>query len=403
MNKKISIKTSLIINPYNLYVISFLCVLLAFSLRWSEIYASLEKKLLIFILITSLISLILGGCKSIKKRSVFRRIAISSNNKKVLLIILLGTMAQFVVAGGIPIVTIVFGGLGNYRDFVGIPMLGPIISYLNIIWSIYLFYQYQSNLENKKILWYYLISLLPFLLVLNRGALMQVMCPCFFIFLLRIKNLYLKTLVKILVGIFLFFVAFGVIGNVRDSANIENEVPTILRLGGASEEFIDSKIPKSLFWGYIYAASPLANLQCAIKYSEPDISYDNLTNTVIESCMPDIISNRLSGFVKPHPIDPSNYLVSSVFNASSVYFLPYLRLGWVGMILMFLFMVLMVKLYILLVPISSSWFMIGWSFLLCIILLNTFNNMWNYSGLSVMIMIVLFSFLEKKHIKKYEK
>ncbi len=396
---KLSLKTTIVTNPYNLYAVSFLCVLCAFSLGWSELYTTLGKDLLCFLLITSLLSLAFAQGKVIKKRCMFRPIPVGKNNKKGLFVIFIGTAAQFAVAGGIPLVTIVFGGIGNYRDFVGIPMIGPFISYFNVVWSIYLFYQYQSNRDSKQLLRYFLLSLVPFLLMFNRGALMQILCPCFFIYLMRLQNLYLKTIFKIVLGIFLFFLAFGAIGNLRDSAAMEDEMPTVLRLGGASEEFIDSKIPKALFWGYVYAASPVANLQSAINYSKPEVSADNFINTMIESCMPDVISNRLNGFMHVEGPPSSTYLVSSVFNASSVYYLPYIRMGWLGMIIMYLFMIFMIKLYTVIVPRTSTWFLVGWSFLLCIILLNTFNNMWYYSGSTILIMIMIIAFIEKKKVR----
>lgn len=217
---------------------------------------------------------------------------------------------------------------------------------------------------------------------------------------MRLQHLYLKTIIKIVLGVFLFFLAFGAIGNIRDSAGMEDEMPTVLRLGGASEEFIDSKIPKALFWGYVYAASPVANLQSAINDSRPDINADNFINTIIESCMPDVISNRLDAFISVEGPSSSSYLVSSVFNASSVYYLPYLRLGWLGMIIMYLFMIFVIKLYTIIVPRASTWFLVGWSFLLCVILLNTFNNMWYYSGLSILIMVMIISSIEKIKVKK---
>lgn len=396
---KLCLKTTIVTNPYNLYAVSFLCVLCAFSLGWSELYSTLGNNLLFFLLITSLVSLVFAQDKSVKKRCVFRPIPVGRNNKKGLFVILLGTVAQFAAAGGIPAVTIVFGGIGNYKDFVGIPIVGPFISYFNVVWSIYLFYQYQSNRDNKQLLRYFLFSLVPFLLMFNRGALMQILCPCFFIYLMRLQNLYLKTIIKMVLGVFLFLLAFGAIGNMRDSAGMEDEMPTVLRLGGASEEFIDSKIPKALFWGYVYAASPVANLQSAINDSKPDVSADNFINTMIESCMPDVISNRLNAFMHIEGPSSSTYLVSSVFNASSVYYLPYIRLGWLGMTIMYFFMIFMIKLYTVIVPRTSTWFLIGWSFLLFIILLNTFNNMWYYSGLTILIMIMLFAVVEKKKVK----
>ena len=397
--RKLHIKTSIVTNPYNLYVVSFLCVLLAFSLHWSEIYSTIGGSLLLFLLLTSLLSLLIGQSRVIKRRCEFVPIPVGKNNKKALIAILCGTLAQFAFAGGIPIVTVVFGGIGNYRDFIGIPMIGPFITYFNIVWAIYLFYQYQSNLENKKLLKLFIISLFPFFLMMSRGALMQILCPCFFIYLMRIKHLYLKTLIKIFIGVLLFFMAFGAIGNIRDSDSAQAEEPTVLRLGGASEEFINSKIPKSLFWGYIYAASPIANLQNAITYSSPKVTSDNFICTLVESCMPDVISNRLMGFVDSNSFDSSNYLVSSVFNASSVYYLPYIRLGWLGMVIVYLFMVFIIRLYTLIVPRSSAWFIVGWSTILGIILLNTFNNMWYYSGLTILIMIMIIAIIEKKKIK----
>lgn len=384
-----SLSTRIITNPFFLYAISFIVVLCSFSLKWSDYYRTIGEGLLSFIAITSLIAILLGLLPQIKKKNVFRSIPVSPHNKQLWRCIVSGYVLEFIYCRSIPFVSIIFNGIGGYRDFEGIPMFHVLLSNISLFWGIYVFLQFQSNRHDKRLKRYVWMAYIPHILLLNRGAIIQLLFSSIFIWLLRIGRLSFKKILYFVAGAFCFLMLFGIMGDARD-ANSQKDETYILRIGGATDEFIESNIPKALFWGYMYTASPLGNVQNAIDHATPHLTWDNFRVLLMESCCPDFIAKRLLQVVPPEcAYDIETYMVTPIFNAPTVYYQPYLRLGWIGMIWMFGFMVFVVFAYIYLVSSRSVFFLVGWSSMLSTIALNTFNNMWFFGGLTIITLAIV--------------
>lgn len=391
--KKLKIPTYYLTNPFYAYAISILTVVLFFSLRWSNYYRTLSDSVVIFLLLSSIIAIFIGKYSSLDRKLIFHAIPVSKHNKTVWYFIIVGYLLEFLYCRSIPIVSVVFNGMGNYRDFTGIPTFHVLLSTLSSFWGIYVFVQYQSNPDNKELKKYCGLAFIPHLLLLNRGALVHILLSDVFIYLIRKKYLSLKLIGKFLLGFLLFLFAFGFIGNIRDE-NSQTDSDYILKIGGATDEFVDSNIPESLYWGYMYIASPIGNLQDAITYSKPESDYGSFIAMLMECCLPDFISNRLTMlFPVKGKIDQESYMVTPIFNASTTYHLPYLRMGWIGVIWMFLFMIINILICEKMLY-KSVYFLVGWSSLLSIITLNTFNNMWYYSG-SIFLFVFAISSIKK--------
>lgn len=372
-------------------------VLLVFSLKWSSFYPELGDEILTFIIISSCIALFAGI--SLKKYSRFKDIPKDRNNFKYFLFIVAGNILEYIYCRSIPILTVVFGGSGNYRDFEGVPMFHVLLVGISLFFGVYVFHQYQSNPKDKVLFRYVLFSYLPFIIGLNRGAIVLILFPCVFLYLLKIGRLSVK---KILIGIscfLIFLFLFGMVGNLRDEESQENK-NYILRVGGATDEFVNSGIPNEFYWGYLYIASPLGNLQNVVHNSQPRPSFFNALTLWMDQCTPDFISKRLQYVLPRTNYDVEDYFVTPVLNAPTVFYSPYLLMGWSGIIIMFFFMFLVVIGYLFLVSQESVYFLTGWCFLLSIIILNTFNNMWVFNGLYLIFIVIILSFIKRMRLKK---
>lgn len=401
------LKTNRIINPFYLYTLGFIFTLCVFSLRWSYIFdIKLGTGLLTFIFVTSLISIIFGKLPIIRRKNKFKPVKVSRYNKRLFVLIWIGFILEFLYCRSIPLLDVVLFNKGGYKDFTGIPVLHVILSNINYFWGLYIFIQYLSNKEHKYLKKYILLSYLPYFLLINRGAITQLLLSSIFIYLLYLEHLSVRKILVFILGGLAFFIMFGVIGNARQ-ANTQEDPTAILKMGGATEEFIDSKTPKLLFWGYLYIASPIANLQSAINYKKPaEPNIEDFVILNIDSCMPDFISNRIKNFIPEKNqalLNNSYYLVTEVFNAPSVYFRPYLRAGWLGIIWMYIFMVITVFAYCLFIPQSSKYFLVGWGALMSIITLNVFNNMWYNNGTILLITFIAVIYEQFNPYLRYKK
>jgi hypothetical protein len=233
---------------------------------------------------------------------------------------------------------------------------------------------------------------------INRGALALIIIPDISIYMMKIKWIRLKQILFIIIFILSIFFIFGRMGNLRDNA-LKSEDSYILRIGGATNEYINTKIPSEYFWCYLYIASPIGNLQNIITYANPEVSFYNFISLIFGQVNSDFIAKRLLKLFNMKEYTGS-YLVRTVLNAPTVYYNPYGLLGWVGMIFIFLFMLLVVFLYLLVVKINSVYFLTGWSFLIAIIILNTFSNMWYYNGLYLVSFSVVLTYCKSKKLKK---
>lgn len=160
-----------------------------FSLRWSNYYRTLSDSVVIFLLLSSIIAIFIGKYSSLDRKLIFHAIPVSKHNKTVWYFIIVGYLLEFLYCRSIPIVSVVFNGMGNYRDFTGIPTFHVLLSTLSSFWGIYVFVQYQSNPDNKELKKYCGLAFIPHLLLLNRGALVHILLSDVFIYLIR-KNIF---------------------------------------------------------------------------------------------------------------------------------------------------------------------------------------------------------------------
>jgi len=179
----------------------------------------------------------------------------------------------------------------------------------------------------------------------------------------------------------LFF--FGMLGTLR----VSNESRTsysnegFLKTGGANHSFLDSGIPPEFFWAYIYTTSPLANLQTNIILNTPPrVNISATAEWFNNEMLFDFISKRINGYTKKTRAGQKT--IPGPFNASTVYSGSYSYLGWPGLILMAIFILLLPLLFIRIMPASSPFFLTAFALLNTIYLFMIFENTIRFTGLS---------------------
>lgn len=391
--------TKWLTNPFFVYILSFMLVFAVYSLRWSDMYPALEWPIRFFLFASFLPSFFLGFILEKKRRNEFQTIQVGHFNLLIIALLYFGYLLEFLYEGGIPLLQTLGGGF-NYKEFTGIPTFHVVLSTFNLFYSVYLFHQYTSNRALKRTLVYFLLSVSLHLLVLNRGAIMITLIACFFVYLMKIKRLKPIRLVAIPVGALLVIYLFGIIGNIRYSASQEDK-NFILRIGGATDRFIESDIPPEFYWGYLYIATPIGNLQNITTQADGSFSLSKLPYFALTEPLPDFIAKRTGGIFQVNESGDmgEKYLVNSALNAPTVYFRSFLLLGWGGIWLMYFHSAIVMLCYPFLIKKSSKYYLTGWVCLCAIILLNVFSNMWQATG-TVLIWPLILSLFEKIKLKE---
>jgi len=377
-------------NPFYIYAFSFLFIILIYMLRWSDLYPNLSLWLFIFILISSIISFVLGAIidkyRPIRYKLIDKKI--KSLTKTIILIYLLYTL-EFINNKGIPLVLILNTDSYDYTNF-GIKTLHPILTTFTSFYTVYVFHIILSKKTQKKTLIIYLILLLIIpILIYNRGMFLINLMSFLFVFLMSIKKIKTKIKFYLIISFITILYLFGVLGNYRMVGNSSNEY--FLKVSKAKESFINSLIPKEFMWAYIYVSSPLGNLQNTIE-KNPAINY-RFKDFIFTETLPDFLSKRISILVNAKRVDKINRL-TTFLTVGTVYSRSYILLGWFGVLLMFIIIMLITFFYIIILPKKSEYYVTGIGILCTFMFFNTFTNMIYFSGISFQLVYpLLFSFI----------
>ncbi|WP_251551935.1 O-antigen polymerase [Neobacillus muris] len=394
------------INPYFIYILSFLAVLVAYFLRWSTLFPNLELPLLLFLVCSMVAAYFLGRVFTKEKIITFHKIYYKKHLELITYGILAGYVLEFLYHRNFPLLAMFTNTPLSYTEF-GIPTFHVLLVTFNSFFSLYLFQIVLSDAsQRKKSIIFYTLTLVPSILILNRGMLLIILMSCVFIYLIKYQS---KITVKKIIGLSVLMIfglyLFGVAGNMRVNNSYQTNTSLFdntlfLEIGGATEEFKESVVPKEFFWAYIYVASPIANLQKTINnFSfEKDVSvYDSFVFTITQT-MPDFISKRV---VSMYNIEiPAGFLITPELNVSTAFAQPYVILGWVGITFYVLFAFLFAFFYILLLKkLNSEYLVIGVVIMNSIFVFTTFSNMFSFTGLSFQLVYpLLFSLFSEKKI-----
>jgi hypothetical protein len=390
-----------LINPYVLYMVSFGGALLFYPLHWSGYYPALQNSLILFILISFLLSSLAAMRFTRGGNPPGRSIPATGVGRMALISIFLYILwiLEFVSAGGLPAYLILAGKQFDYRTF-GIPTLHVFLVTFSSFFACYLFHAFLPS-RNKIILLFCVINLLPALLIFNRGMLMMNLSTCLFIYLFFLPSLRpVFSLRKLPLWIITFLVvsyAFGALGIFRVSHDIKQFYSRSLtyEMGAATPSFQHSVIPTEFFWVYLYLTSPIANLQHTIDQGRPEITGKAFVEWGTNEIPPDALSKRINrhfGWTRIANVQIANHL-----NASTVYARSFAYLGWLGMALLLTVLLGFPFLYRSLLNSESTYYVTGIALLNTLYLFLIFDNMLAFTGMSFQLAYpVVFSWLEKR-------
>ena len=390
-------------NPYLAYILSFLTAMILYSLGWSTLYPALSLGLAVFLLIT-IVAHAAVAMRWKASLNLYPRVVLPEDSRPLFVtgFIFVLWVADFIYAGGIPLIKILLHQPYDYRRF-GIPSLHVFTVTFASFYTVYLF---QLFLDTKKkiVLALFCLNLLAAILIYSRAMFVFNLTTCAFIYLHHLGTLRARYVAigGVALAIVLYF--FGVLGNIRETH--EHEVADgnafFLETGRASESFRNSSVPNEYFWTYAYLTSPLANLQKnIIRADKHPVSLDRLGGMMASEWIFDFISKRL--FRAGWMIDPGEHTIHP-FNVSTVYSRSYSYQGWFGMTATALFILIVPWVYRRILGPSSPYLLIGLGTLCTMYLFMMYDNTLRSTGLAFQIVYPFcFTWLEKSnwlHLRK---
>ena len=375
-------------NPLYIYLAGFTLSFLVYMLKWSSLYPKISKSMVIFFTVT----FVFFGISGWVVRYMHRIKRTSSETNPRLIIFCAYALVslyllEVLIEGDVPLFAKLAGRSGvGYMEF-GVPLLHGILISFNSFLIPHTFATYMST-KNRSLFRVYLLLYLPALLFLSRSILMLGLLTSIFIYIHYSEELLIKNQIKLALLAIVSLYLFGVLGNLRSGGDY------IYEQSQATEEFMESSMPKEFYWTYLYAASPLANFQNTVDRKE--VEEKDFGGFIFYENLPQIISKNFGGLLSIYKRDLVR--ITPWLTVGTTYAKSYSYLQWWGPYLLFLFN-LCIYLFIIffLVPTRSSYHVTTISVLSVIILLNIFTNMLIVTGISFQIIYcILFSFFERK-------
>jgi len=381
----LKIHTKAVFNPFYLYSISNIFVLVVYNFNWSNLLPALNYELKLFLYISSLVMVVLGYVSGfLKLIPHYRSISVTHNSHRVFYFLIAIGLVELINNGGIPL--LMLGGRNyDYMQF-GIKTIHPIYFTFLSFYTVYLFYLYLST-KNKSILYQlFLLALYP-ILIMNRGAFLINGTAMLLVYLISIRTIKINNIILLPLILSIFMFLFGMAGDLRSGGT-----NVLVSYFEPSDTFIKSHIPYEFLWPYIYITSPLGNLQETINNGiASNVYYDLL---ILQSFVPDFISKHIEF--------QGNSLsrIAPFLSVGGVYSLAYVNMGWFGILTMFLFVTVFVLLFLVFLPRNTPYTIPGIAIVSTLVIYNIFDNMIVFSGLSVQLLYpLIMGFLYKHKIR----
>lgn len=380
-------------------------MLLIASIEWSNYASHISISLYFFFGFTFLIAFFMGYFFKWKGLFKYHDINLKVNYKENLIItMILGMyLIEGVYSRGFPLLATLGIGQLEYTDF-GIPVLHVFLVTFHSFYTTYFFHKILGQFNI-----YGLIKLIflifPAVLILNRGMLMMFMITFIMLFSMKyLREISLKSvkfIILICISSVLILYFFGLLGNMRSNHQHEGidkafDSEYIMAIGDASDYFRESIIPKQFFWGYIYTASPIFNLNLNIENPTNHMKFDAF---LVYSILPDFISNRIGDWygIVSNPVE----LISPGLNVTTAFGEIYVNFGWLGMLIFILFIFTFFLTYlVVLKSLNSRYYITGLVTINLIVCLFLFSNMWTFSALSFQLIYpLIFTFFKDGRLK----
>jgi oligosaccharide repeat unit polymerase len=360
-------------NPFIVYILSFGGVIILYQLGWSEIYPAISLDTITFFALSFVLAAALALALSSDVSSI------ESYNPMLpgftIIIPLACFVADIVYTGYVPLFKMLLGGSFIYTHFVGVPSLHVFAVTFGSAFATIRFADFLYEQDRMRRLRYLAEAMAPIiycLLVVYRGIALITLTSWFFVFAIKRRRIGLRAIVVTMALGLGVLMLNGLIGEAR-TGSLQN-------LGFPSREFDESGVPGSYFAAYLYATGPLANFQHAVATTEPAYDISRTPQFVISEMVPDFISNRLLPLIEAaRPAIPE---MSRGFNVSSMFGRSYLFFGWIGVLLMFGWLMALAVGYLALI-LRSPYGVPCLALLNTLVVFSVFDNMIAVSAVSL--------------------
>jgi len=374
----------ILVNPFFIYIYTFIGVFAVYSLNWSNLYPRLTTSTIVFFIATFIISCLIGIWINKYGIAGYSKISCNSTIRIGTLIVFVILLIEIIYNRAVPLVKILSGQAYNFRDF-SFPLLHHLLGTFAPFLATISFHYFLSE---KKItsLVYCLLNTVPSILLFHRSVVVIIFLNCIFVFVMSGGLRNFKRMILIFILFLSFIYVFGVAGNLRVQSEIDDGkeflVTALMNGTEATAQSYDSNIAQNFYWFYLYAASPLANFQNTINKSKGyDLNLYNIGQFLIQEICPDILSKRINSILDKEEFQSPLERVIYFLTVGTIYADSFVYLGWLGPILMFMFISTLVSTYIILIR-NSPFYVAGIATLATMMSLSVFSNMVVYTPLS---------------------
>lgn len=375
-----------ITNPFAGYAAGFGIAVWVYSLGYSDLYPPLQPSLTLFLLSTCVICVFLAYLAgTIVQESVIKQEPLGFHFS--VFLILLAIFAVEVAAnGGIPLLLLATGGDYNYQDF-GVPELHVAFVGFAYFYAVYWFDLFVLG-QGRAFLGFSFSIIATSLLIVSRGGFITLLIAITVVYVRR-RGFDRKLLLAFAAMAAVAGWGFGLLGDLRTHGARGESI--ILSIGDPSDKFINSNIPTELFWPYLYASSPLANLQLNVT---DRTAGDSPALYFMLEFLPDFVSKRIVSEEARTASLP--LLVTDPLTVCTMYGRAFVLMGWWGLALSFSYFVVF-SLVCLKVLQNSKYFVAVLATLSAISFLNMFDNMFiSAAGIVPVFTALLLAIFERK-------
>ena len=385
------------LNVFYLYGGMCLIILLLYSFGWSDLCIPLSEGTIFFVLFMVVFSILCGY--GLRKCFKFRKLSSNPHKKSTItLLLVIFYIIDIAYERNIPLFKVLSGQSMYEKNFHGIPILHFFVSGFIFIYCFYLAYLFVC-FRKKSLVVEYFASLSLFILLFQRQNIMIVLLGTLWIVIAGLEFKKLSSLKKllcivltiaiILVGLYIF----GIMGNARYGLWDSNDASMIMAVGKINDSFPDF-IPKSYAWAYIYAISPLSNLQYNISLG---VNSNVTFIDIIWHYLPNFVSKNLSvkSIIVSDLLEPSLTVCtafSDVFKTS----------GYLGMYIFYLVETAVVIFIILLFNKIIQYRVCAYVSVAYFYLLSFFSNpvIYDITALILIFLIIFRALLNFKNFKQ---
>lgn len=372
-------------NPFILNGVIWMFVWLIYSLGWSYLCPKLSDGLLLFIIGSSVISILIGALVNHRKWLTYKPINVTRTNITTQTVFLIILYILFLIeakfAGGLPLLGYI--GIGHatvYKDF-GLPLVHVIVVNGLSSLCIFAFYCYKSSRNKsfrRRLIIICLLAFIPFFVMFNRGGIMANLLGIFILILINSKKPLKQILILVGSCIVLLFL-FGAAGNLRFG---KDGMDRLLEIAEPTDRFEESGIPGEYLWAYLYVSTPLANTQNTIDKSMwSDSDTEDIQKFITYEILPEIVSKRIAGEQETANFHNRARLINPNLTVASIYGRVYNYFGWSGFWILFSVLIAFIVINLRLVSKQSNFHVPLMLTLDIIVILNMFDNMLIFTGL----------------------